>query len=365
LKASYPEEAAVTQLGKEVRRMLESGGREDALRHAMRGADAMLRTPTDALRFGLREKVFKRFSTRGVSYQDNDFECVDYELYEIAEDLPLFRGPPVPKKALENGDYFCVMGAAQTFGRLVHDSWPSQLSKAIGLPVLNLSRGGAGPEFFLEPKILELASRARFVVIQALSGRSVGCEDYPGGRLVEIAGKQTKINRLALVKLLAEKDPQIALHYIHKWNANYFGLYEKIREAIHCPTLLIWISDRQPNAWNPEQVLKKPGAGKFPQLVGGKLYSRVAKLFDQHYEFLTGAINEQTISRITGQPCPYFGDGGKDLHSGQAYYPTNENNSLIAMALTPWARTVVESRSLPAADQTAPQPRPSQVSGSV
>ena len=42
------------------------------------------------------------------------------------------------------------VGAAQTFGRLCALPFPSLLAETMGIEVLNLGHGGAGPEFFFD-----------------------------------------------------------------------------------------------------------------------------------------------------------------------------------------------------------------------
>ena len=331
----HPHSAAVAEIAREVRKIYKDSGRRAAMRHAMEASGELLRTPTNAMRFDISKNVFKLFT----GYQPSDFECVDYDQYDLVEGLPLFRGPPVPEDALERGDYFCVFGAAQTFGRLARDPWPRLLSEAIDLPVLNISRGAAGPEFFLDPRLIEYARKARFLVVQVMSGRSVGCEDYPGGRFIKRDGQATKVERWDVLKEMWGRDPAIALSYVQKWNRNYLALYAKLQELINRPTMLLWISERDPEGWNPNTLLKYLSRGSFPQLVGQSLYKDVSDVFDEHLEIVTGKFSEKLSSRITGDPCPYVSPG-KPLIWDQEYYPTNEQHARIAEALTPWSRGV-------------------------
>ena len=325
----------VSELAEEVATLMQNSGRRAALRHLMDRSEQLLRTPTDELRVRLRKEVFRKIP--GIGYQGEDFESTDYDQYELAPDLALFRGPPVSEQALANGEYFCVMGAAQTFGRLVHKSWPELLSEAIGLPVVNLSGGGKGPEFFLNAKLVEVANRARFVVVQAMSGRSVGCSEYPGGRYITRGSKRTKLQRRTVLRRLWNQDPKIAIHYVRRWNASYLDLYSQLRAQLTRPTSVAWISERDPDGWSPEQLLQKLDWGLFPQLVGRELYDSVTALFDAHFELVYERVMEQPVSRSTGEPCPYFRPD-RQLHSEVIYYPTSAANAALAEALVPWAR---------------------------
>jgi Domain of unknown function (DUF6473) len=102
-----------------------------------------------------------------LEYQREDAEAFDYRLFRFGH-LHL-RGPEPP---LEAGQYWACIGAAQAFGRYVDAPYPSILSERLGLPCLNLGIGGAGPNVFRAPYILEAINQARFVVVQILSGRS-------------------------------------------------------------------------------------------------------------------------------------------------------------------------------------------------
>jgi hypothetical protein len=339
-RRSHAESDAVAKLAGEIAGLMAENRREAALRHAMAESVELLRKPSRVLRFDLRRRVFTKL--RGIGYQSSDFEAIDYLQYELVPDLqlPLFRGPAVPEEALGSGNYFCVIGAAQTFGRLVHRPWSTLLSEAIGLPVLNLSRGGGGPEFFLNPKLIDRVRRARFVILQAMSGRSVGCDEYPGGRRIIRDSKTTNVHRWDVLESLWQKDPAVALEYVRRWNASYVDLYRQLRTAIHRPTLLLWISERKPDDWRPERLLKKLDWGRFPQLVGRELFDTVADLFGERPEHVFQPSTEQPVSRVTGKPCPFFWTD-KNLHSQFGYYPSSQANIAIADDLLPWARRVL------------------------
>ena len=334
---SHPDAAAVSEIGDRVGELAARDGRVAALRYAMSATESLLRSPSDALRIDLRQRVFRPlFFSGGAGYQLNDFESVDYHQYELAPKFPLFRGPSVSEAAIEHGRYFCVIGGAQTFGRLVRRPWPLLLSEAIDLPVLNLSRGGAGPNDFLDPALIDLARRSRFVIIQVMSGRSVGCAEYPGGRRIVQGSKTTEVHRWDVLKQMWRRDPLIALEYVRRWNANYVELYRRLRTAIERPILLVWISHREPDAWNPESLLQELDWGDFPQLIGREVYEKVASLFEEQIKIVTGSSSEQPLSRVTGRPCPYFGSQ-KNMHTEFHYYPASAHHLQLASTLSSWA----------------------------
>ena len=87
-------------------------------------------------------------------YQESDWQIVDYQSFCLDEGIidrstkhPLFIRGPGPA-SLEKGHYFVALGAAQTFGRFCPRPFATILADRLGLPVLNISHGGAGPIFF-------------------------------------------------------------------------------------------------------------------------------------------------------------------------------------------------------------------------
>jgi hypothetical protein len=203
-----------------------------------------------------------------------------------------------------------------------------------------LSHGGAGPEFFLNRELAALAQGARFVMLQVLSGRSIGCPDYPGGRNTKIDAR--KINRLQVLETLWREDPGKALEYVQRWNTAYLETYRQLRALIARPAMLLWLSNRAPWDWRRESLLHEPSWGSFPQLVGSEVYIETARLFEKRLKFVTDDSPQQPLSRITGKPCPYIGtERGakvKRLHTEFGYYPSTEAHVALAQRLEPWAK---------------------------
>ena len=137
---------ALDAISSEAQRIQKQENRTEALRYAMSAIEPFLQAPTNDMRVHLYKTLFSQLGA--INYQKQDFESVDYQLYELAPGLPMFRGPPVPRRVLKRGEYFCVIGAAQTFGRLSPRPWPQIVSERLGLPVLNLGRGGAARTSF-------------------------------------------------------------------------------------------------------------------------------------------------------------------------------------------------------------------------
>jgi hypothetical protein len=73
--------------------------------------------PTDDKRMNIWSKCFRKLYSSSPNYQFQDFEIADYELFSIGGCKKLFRGPCPSHKDLMTGNYICLLGAAQFFGR--------------------------------------------------------------------------------------------------------------------------------------------------------------------------------------------------------------------------------------------------------
>ncbi len=103
-------------------------------------------------------------------YQARDFEVVDYHLYKLPGLGLSMRGP---RPNLEVGSYITCVGAAQTFGCFCESPYPALLEQKLGVEVVNLGYGGAGPRFFnRHPGLIDIVNRGRLAVVQVMSGRS-------------------------------------------------------------------------------------------------------------------------------------------------------------------------------------------------
>ncbi len=106
----------------------------------------------------------------GSHYQELDRAGgFDYALHRVPGlGSDQLRGPA----AHLDQPFLAFIGGAQTFGRFAHAPFPALLGARLGLQVLNLSVGGAGPRYFDTPRHVNILNRAEAVVVQVLSGRS-------------------------------------------------------------------------------------------------------------------------------------------------------------------------------------------------
>jgi Domain of unknown function (DUF6473) len=324
--------------------LIRAGDYQTANRFLMETAPMFLSTQPDRIRDILYHKLFTRVGKNyRTQYQCYDFECVDYEMFFFSPQMPLLRGPQPPVEDLITGNYVTMMGAAQFFGRFHKKPLHKMIAERYKIPVLNLSKGGAGPLFFLELKgAIDAANRSRFVVLQVLSGRSIGCEEYPGERLTAPANcpDLPLRDRLEILSEIWSKSRGEAKRLIRKWSENYVNAYMQLIRAIKRPIVLVWVSARTPQDWNLEHVDKGPWWGAFPQLVTQEMVSTIAK---ECSHFIEGDrdswLPHKVRSRVDGKDCPFFEPDGK-LSWENNYYSSIEVHNDIFARIGPLAKSL-------------------------
>ena len=274
------------------------------------------------------ELLFKTFFRRlhqgyRVQYQSLDFEVCDYRMFCFSQSRMLFRGPRPAVEHLTGGKYLTIFGAAQLFGRFHANPFHMMVQQELGLPVLNLSVGGAGPEFFLKEEFMGAANRGRGVVLQILSGRSIGCEEYPGGRVTARTGSEDpRRDRIALLKSICLQDRQEAARLIDRWRVNYLDAMSRLIRSIRVPVFLVWISSRRPSDWSAELSRNAPAFGSFPQLVSKEMVDALSSIATSYTELSPDPCPTfPLMSRLTGMPCPFWEPDGRPMWVN-SYYPS-------------------------------------------
>jgi hypothetical protein len=295
-------------------------------------------------------------------YQARDREVIDYRMTELPGTGLLFRGP-LPE-TLAAGGYFAAVGAAQTLGCFCEAPYPALLAQAIGLPALNLGYGGAGPEFFLRQQALLLPwlNRARFVVLQVMSGRSQSNSYYtcdglefvtlrrdgrrPGAAAAfdELLAGPGGLKRLPLPHRVRRK----LGHLTARPRAQ--ALIEEIRGAwvesnlallarIEAPVVLFWFSKRAP-AYHESYGSARKLFGEFPHLVTPAMLDALRPHVAAYVECVSDRGSPQRlVSRFTGAPVTVSpADDRPDLAGKRPwaenhYYPSPEMHEDGAGAL--------------------------------
>jgi len=292
----------------------------------------------ESIRQIIWDEFFSHLKTNYVcQYQCLDFEIVDYEMYRLLQRRRLLRGPAPNTRDIAGGNYVTFFGAAQLFGRYHSKAPHRRVMEEIGIPCINHSIGGAGPETFCSRQILDVANRGKAVVVQIFSGRSVGCDEYPGGRLTVRQGGASKLDRLQLLREIWGDSRHEAIRLVRKWQSRYVEIMSKLLQRIERPVVLAWISERRPDDWSPERMEYDADFGKFPQLIDRPMVEAITSL-GAHFVSLSSdeGLPHSFVNRFTGETCPAFRPNGT-LVWENAYYPSvsasAQISALIASAL--------------------------------
>jgi hypothetical protein len=309
---------------------------DDIVRAARTGLDiaaAELPHASDETRQALWNGYFRYLYARKASYQFQDFEIVDYGLCASGT-LGLLRGPPLGPDVLESGNYICLVGAAQFFGRLVRTSLQEMIAQRFSVPVLNLSFGGAGPQAFLNENVAALLRKAKLVVVQVMSGRSIGCDEYPGGMTTRRKDTGERVNRELLLLEVARREPREFARLVEKWLKLYVEAYAQIAARIEGRSILVWMSKRRPKGWSIESGLAKTALGTYPQMVTAPALDAIKRHFAHYIECREPYGAFEFVSRIDGRPCPFVvADGTLKWSTG--YYPSPQSHRLAFELLEP------------------------------
>lgn len=243
-------------------------------------------------------------------YQELD-TSFDYQLFDI--EGRIIRGPK-PDFSLP---YFSCVGSAQTFGRFCEDPYPSLLSKKLGVECLNLGKGGATPENFVDDLsfIKNVSVNSRFTILQIMSARSISNSFF---------SSNTDTTRKKWAALLAN-NPNNLLPAIKEIRTKYIGYMTKLLEELPKPTILFYFSSRKPEY---EICFNKVNSiwGNFPQLVDANTIAEILPFADHYVEL----VSTEGLPQKLPQWVPRIHGGSMNLNS---YYPSPEMHQQAAEIL--------------------------------
>lgn len=273
---------------------------------------------------------------KAITYQDRDYEFVDYAMASLPDIGPPLRGP-LPAD-LTPGSYGVCLGAAQTFGACVDRPFPRLLSDALGIPVLNLGFAGAGPELFLgNAKLLELVAHAKFAVVQVMSGRSISSSYFVArggvGFLKKRSATTTDTSGMlaisAFAELLKSEPIETVKVVVQEMRANWVTAFCDLLDKIPIPKLLFYFSTRMPHyIENYDSALGL--MSDFPQLVNEEMLSALRPHADGFVQAISSrGLPQPLVNRFSGEPV--VGGVGYQAPSGyNVYYPSPEMHLLAA-----------------------------------
>ncbi|HFD13536.1 MAG TPA: hypothetical protein ENJ32_13875 [Crenotrichaceae bacterium] len=234
-----------------------------------------------------------------MGYQITDRCAFDYNMYFIDKGQLGLRGP---RCCLGKNDYLVFTGAAQTFGRFVHEPFPAQVGRLSQKPFLNLGVSGAGPEFYLKrPSLMTLIAEAEIHIMQTMSGRSVSaglfeCQGNNGVvRFLEGSRKnETMLAADAYHVLRKEYGEDAYLEQVKSVQQRWVELYFELISKTGISTYLIWVSEKNIG----ENINHSSVLGEFPHFV-------TKAMIDEVKSVCTGVID---CSFVTSRPQPIVSD---------------------------------------------------------
>lgn len=281
-------------------------------------------------------------------YQKPDYELVDYKIYSLDNNIIdpvtkkqlLLRGP----KPDLNSDYFAVIGAAQVFGRFCAEPFPDLLGKKLGLELINLGRGGAGPFFFIKnDSLINYLNRAKFVIIQVMSGRSESNSVFRSDGI----GYYTKISDgtnigcdEAFKQILESKDTSYIKKIVQETREAWIDNYKLLIEKITVPTILFWFSERLPHYEDSYEDVYAL-FNKFPQLVNKSMVDNIKQYSDNYVECVsTRGLPQYFFSRFNVKQIKIEDPWGEVWESNW-YYPSPEMHQDAANVLESVCKEVI------------------------
>jgi hypothetical protein len=281
-------------------------------------------------------------------YEQRDFEIVDYQTYHIENIQAQFRGPK--PQTLEKNQYFVCVGAAQTFGCFCEKPYPNLLQKQLNLQVLNLSCGGAIPDWFLQKReLIEYINNAKFAIIQVMSARTVSnslFESQLSGQKVIKRDSGIAITAdEAYQQLIQTKDWHLLQKIVAETRQNWINSYKYLLEEIKVPKILLWFSIRKPDYQeNYEQLEHQHQLFRnFPQMVNRDMINQIKSYCDDYVECVSSrGLPQLLISRFTDKPVTLTSfEGISQTHNN--YYPSPEMHLEAANLLEPICKKYYET----------------------
>jgi hypothetical protein len=285
-------------------------------------------------------------------YQESDWPVVDYQTYCLDERLidpsrerPLFIRGPRPE-LLEPRRYAVFLGAAQTFGRFCADPFPTLLGRRLGLPIINISHGGAGALFFrlMGEALRPYLANAAFVVVQVMSGRSESNSQFES-RGVGHYRRRSNGSWLgcdeAFSELLATSSARTIQSIVVETRSSWAESHRHLLTAFGVPTVLFWFSTRPPDY--DETIGSVDGLfGAYPQLVNEAMIRELRRDATGYVACVSRrGLPQPLIDRFTGRRTALSDPWTAKPWTENWYYPSPEMHRKAADALEQVCRSLM------------------------
>jgi LPS sulfotransferase NodH len=267
----------------------------------------------------------------GHYYQGIDTPYFDYDLHSIdALGEKLYRGPSVDFSK----PYIACIGAAQTYGRFCAKPYAHLLSEMLGIQVLNLGVGGAGPVHFDTPEYVDVLNRAELVIFQVLSGRSsnnsaFNNSEHGGLEGVRIRdGEKMRFENFLEDYVKTEDENQVR-KIVPETRSNYVRDYAGLMAKVNAPRLLFWFSDRQPE-YSIDYKSTWSILNSYPQIIDRGTIDELLPRCDAYVECTSGRGLPQKLWPSDTNIDGAISKGGRLYNH---YYPSPEMHEDAAVKL--------------------------------
>lgn len=274
-------------------------------------------------------------------YQPQDWEIIDYEMYQLAGTNYDFRGPEPDFAKIDLQDRsVSFIGAAQVFGRFCERPFPEIIKDSIGIYPINLGYTGASPNFYIDnPKIIDTVNRSKLCVLQFMSARSVTnslfiADKKRPNQLLRRSDKKKLFANEAYKEALKSVPAQAFYKAILESRRGYIEEMSQLLTAIKVPVVLLWFSDRVPEYELGFDHFNSVYGG-FPQLVNREVVNSVLGL-NKHVAYCEYAEEvgrpHLLYSRFDNEPVYVFPH--HNTPNENYYYPSPDMQAGVAEKLS-------------------------------
>mmetsp|Transcript_8024 Transcript_8024/g.11025 ORF Transcript_8024/g.11025 Transcript_8024/m.11025 type:complete len:445 (-) Transcript_8024:70-1404(-) len=268
---------------------------------------------------------------RTSEYQEAGVHATKVSLLEIQEDYwnPYFdsrwcakqsdkwglvaRGEPEGYPTLREGEFVTVLGSANSYGATVDNgkAWTEILGKQTGTQFINIATGGAGPGYYIAgwPQFERYLTKAKLVVVQAMSGRSVAIPRFlPGSQAIRnlaVLGCDLKwkvqgqgVDVLPFLQTLWNTNRTTARALLNEMRQEQEKEYLQLADMIktvnpNVKVAIMWMSKRDlDNTFTPDTTENIGKIMDFPHFVDKTMMSRIGL----KYDYLVNVKRPQDIS---------------------------------------------------------------------
>ena len=285
-----------------------------------------------------------------IFYQERDAGFIDYKPYLICDKPKFFvRGPELDPGDLEKGNYFSVVGNAETVGAHAERPYGTILSQRLGTPCLNLAKGGVCITFYNQPekqKVIDYINKGKFLILTFMSGRQISTslfETRKGSSHCVYNNEKMEVEhawRLILEEYWDREDflENLAAEVRRSYVTEYLRFLEKIR----VPVILFYFSQREPKySFNREMKSIYSLWSNFPQLVDDTTVEKILKESNAVYAKCVSARGiPYTLKDSTGKEKPLWHPLKKEFQLYHRLYPSPEMHEDGADVLEPLCRNM-------------------------